>query len=140
MWGNKAQERERGFTPVLSVTKLSSLCKCLASTKFGSQVAMCLPARVVARSPTLTTASINRHNKPVCGKPHHRKSFATFPCGARTTIEDIILNLNLWGVEERKRTVLAGSRKRADILYPLKWKYIVFVLINMFLLCLFYKF
>ena len=38
--GDKAQERERGFTPVLSVTKLSNLCKCLASTKFGSTVAM----------------------------------------------------------------------------------------------------
>ena len=49
--------RERGFTPVTSVTKLSSLCKCLASTKFGSTVAMCLPARVVARSSTPTTAS-----------------------------------------------------------------------------------
>ena len=66
------------------------------------------------------------------------KHMATFPYGARTTIEDIIHNLNVWGVEERKRTVLAGSRKRADILYPLKWKYIVFVLINYFLLCLFY--
>ena len=42
--------RERGFTPVMSVTKVSSLFKCLASTKFCSIVAMCLPARVVARS------------------------------------------------------------------------------------------
>ena len=31
----------------------------------------------------------------------------------------IILNLNVWGEEERKRTVLASSRKRADILYSL---------------------
>ena len=30
--------------------------------------------------------SINRHKKFVCGKPHHMKSFATSPCGARTTI------------------------------------------------------
>ena len=50
------------------------------------------------------------------------KAFATSPCGARTTIEEIILNLNVWGEEERKRTVLASSRKRADILYPLKRK------------------
>ena len=48
--GQSTRERERGFTPVMSVTKLSSLCKCLASTKFGSTVEMCLPARVVARS------------------------------------------------------------------------------------------
>ena len=42
--------------------------------------------------------------------------FSTSPCGARTTIE-----------EKRKRTVLASSRKRVDILYHLKWKYIVLV-------------
>jgi hypothetical protein len=35
--------------------------------------------------------SINRHNKLVWGMPHHR---------ARTTIEEIILNLNVWGDEE----------------------------------------
>ena len=58
MWGDKAQERERGFTPVMSVTKLSSLCKCLASTKFGSTVTMCLPARVVARSSTASTDTL----------------------------------------------------------------------------------
>ena len=49
--------RHRGFTPVMSVTKLSNLCKCLASTKFGSTVAMCLTARVVTRSLTTTTVS-----------------------------------------------------------------------------------
>ena len=48
--GGTKHKRERGFTPVMSVIKLSSHCKCLASTKFGSTVAMCLPARVVARS------------------------------------------------------------------------------------------
>ena len=42
--------------------------------------------------------------------------FGTSPYGARTTIEEIILNLNVWGEEERKRIVLASSRKRADIL------------------------
>ena len=71
--------------------------------------------------------SINRHNRLVCGKPHHRKSFCHFSMWARTTIEEIILNLNVRGEEERKRTVLASSRKRAGILYPLKWKYIVLV-------------
>ena len=53
--------------------------------------------------------------------------FATSPCGARTTIEEIILNLNVFGEKERKRKVLASSRKRADILYPLKWKSFVLV-------------
>ena len=47
---------------------------------------------------------------------------------ARITIEEVILNLNMWGEEERKRTILASSKKRADIIYPLKWKYIVLVL------------
>ena len=69
--------RDRGFTPVMLVTKLSSLCNYLASTKFGSTVAMCLPARVVARSLTPNN-SINRNNKLVCGKPHRRKSFCHF--------------------------------------------------------------
>ena len=53
--------------------------------------------------------------------------FDTAPCGARATLEEIILDLNLWGEEERKRIVLASFRKRADILYPFKWKYIVLV-------------
>ena len=47
--GGTKHKRERRVTPVMSVTKLSSLCKCLASTQFVSTVAMCFPARVVAR-------------------------------------------------------------------------------------------
>ena len=51
---------------------------------------------------------INRHNKIVCGKPQHMK---------RSNIEEIILNLNMWGGEEqRKSTVLASSKMKADIL------------------------
>ena len=42
--------------------------------------------------------------------------YATSPCGARTTIEEIILNLNVLREEERTRTVLASFRKRADLL------------------------
>jgi hypothetical protein len=45
--------------------------------------------------------------------------FDTSPYRARTKIEEIILNLNMWREEERKRIILASSRKRADILYPL---------------------
>ena len=37
----KAQEREIGLTSLPYVTKLSSLCKRLTSTKFGSTAAMC---------------------------------------------------------------------------------------------------
>ena len=42
--------------------------------------------------------------------------FAASSCGARTTIEKIILNRNVRGEDkERKGRVLAISRKRADI-------------------------
>ena len=108
------------------MTKLSSLFKCLANTKVGSTVAMCLPARVVARSSTPTTASTDTLSLCVASLTTGRV-FATSQCGARTTIEEIILNLNVWGEEERKRTVLARSRKRADILPPFKWKSVVLV-------------
>ena len=108
----------------MSVTKLSSLCKFLASTKFGSPVAMCLSARVVARVSTPTTASTDSIS--LCVASHTTgRVFATSLCGARTSIEEIILKLNVWGEEQRKRTVLASSRKRAYVLYPVKWKYIV---------------
>ena len=43
--------------------------------------------------------------------------FATSPCRARTTLEEILLNLKVRGEEERKRTVLASLRKRTDILF-----------------------
>ena len=95
--GDKAQEREGGFTPLMSVTKLSSLYKCLASTKFGSAVAMCLPAGVVARCSTPTTASTGTISLCVARLTTGRV-FATSPCRARTSIEEIILNLNVWGL------------------------------------------
>ena len=43
----------------------------------------------------------------------------------------------MWGEEERKRTVLASSRKRADILCSLKWKSIVLVF-NKFVCVMFF--
>ena len=91
--------RDRGFTPEMSVTKLSSLCNCLSSTKFGSTVAMCLPARVVARSLTPTTASTETKSLCVASLTTGRV-FVTSPCGARTTIEEIIVKLNVWGEED----------------------------------------
>ena len=50
--GETKHKREKGCTPVMSVTKISNLCKCLASTKLRSIVAMGLPARVVERIST----------------------------------------------------------------------------------------
>ena len=108
----------------MSVTKLSSLCKCLSSRKFGNTVAICLPAKVVAISSTPKN-SINRHNRLVCGKPQHRKSFCHVGQGP-----PLRRSSSIWmcgGEEERKRTILASSRKRVNILYPLQWKSIVLV-------------
>ena len=47
----------------------------------------------------------------------------------RTTIDQIIPNLNVRGEEERKRAILASYRVMADILYHLNWKPILLVLI-----------
>ena len=80
----------------MSLTKLSSLCKCLASTKFGSTVAICLPAKVVARNSTPTTASTDTIRLCVASL-NTGSVIATSPCGARTTIEEIIFNLSMWG-------------------------------------------
>ena len=79
-----------------------------ASTKFTG--AMFLLLRVVARSSTLTSASTVTISLCVASLTTGRV-FATSPCGATTTVEEIILNLNMWGEEERKRLVLASSRK-----------------------------
>ena len=55
--GQSTGERESGLTPVISVTRLSVLCQHITSKTFGRILAMCLSARVVARSSTPTTAS-----------------------------------------------------------------------------------
>ena len=119
----------------MSVTKLSKLCKCLASTKFGSRVAVCLPEKVVAKMSTLTTASTDTISLHVTSLTAGRV-FAISPCGARTTTEDIILNVNMWREEERKRNGYGQLQERADILYPLKRKSIVLVFNNFFVSCL----
>ena len=115
MGGQSTRERERErererVHPCNVCDKATSLCKCLASTTFDSTVSMCFPAKVVEKSSTLTTSSTDTINLCWANLTTGRV-FATSPCGARTTIEEIILNLNVWGQEERKRTVLASSRK-----------------------------
>ena len=76
--GGTKHKREGGFTPVMSLTKLSSLCKCLALTKFGSTVVMF--AYKGCGKKFNPNNSINRHNQLVCAKSHHRKSFFLNAC------------------------------------------------------------
>ena len=120
MWGDKAQERDR-------VHPCNVCDKAFKSLQMPSQHKIWQPSGHAFACKGCgkkfnPNNSINRHNKLVCGKPQHRK-------------EEIILNV--WGEEERKRTVLASSRKRADILYPLKWKSIVLVF-NKFVCVMFF--
>ena len=127
--GETKHKRERGFIHVMSVTRLSILCQRLTSIKFGSTARSCVCLqRVVARSSTQTTASTE--TKSLCVASHTiERAFATSPCWARTTIiiKEIILNLNMSGKEERKRTVLASLRKQADFCYHLNCKSIVLI-------------
>ena len=87
VWGTK-NKREKGFTSVMSVTKLSSLYQCLSSTKFGSRVAMCLPATVVTRSSTTKTAltdtiSLYGASLTTGQGPSLRRSSSIWTCGGR---------------------------------------------------------
>ena len=65
----------------MTVTRLSSLCKHLTSTQYVSTVAMCLSARVVARSSRPTSASTDTRIFLVASLTG--RAFATYPCGAR---------------------------------------------------------
>ena len=121
--GDKAQERER-IHPCNVCDKAFMSMQMLSQQKCCSKVY--LPARVVARISTPTSASTDTISLCVASLTTGR-DFSTSPSGARTTIQKIILNLNVLGEEENKREALASSRKRADIIYPLKWKYIVVV-------------
>ena len=95
--GEKAQNRDR-VHPAMVVTRHSSLCQRLTSTNFGSTVAMCLSAKVVARSSRPTTSSTDKRSLCLASLTTG-KAFATSPCycGARTTIDEIILNSTLGG-------------------------------------------
>ena len=79
----------------MSVTKFSTLCKCLARTKFGSTVRGNVFACKGCGKKFNTNNSINRHNKLECGKPHHRKSFYHFSMWGKDHHEEIVLNLNV---------------------------------------------
>ena len=109
MWGDKAKERGR-FHPCNVCDKAFKSFQMPFHHKIWQHSGHLLACKGCGKK--FNSNSISRHNKLVCGKPHHRKNFCHF---------------SVWGEEERKRTVLARSRKRADILYPLKWKYIVLV-------------
>ena len=85
-----------------------------------SVVVRCLSARVVSRNARPTAASTGIQSLRVASLTTG-KAFAKYPFGARTTIE-----------EKRKRTVLARSWKRADLLYNLNWKSILLVFNNYF--------
>ena len=112
MVGKSKQERE-GSPPVMSMTRLSSLFVRLTSTQFSSIVAMCLSAMVVPRSFRPTTTSTDIRSFLVASLTTGR-AFASFTCGPRG--------------EERKKTVLASSRKRADFLYHLNGKLMIWLL------------
>ena len=102
--GGTKHKRERGFTPVLSVTKLSSLCKCLASTKFGRTVAMCLSERVVARS----------------SRPTKHQQMQEACVWQASPQEELLQLLHVGqGGEDRKTRVLGILSKRTDIPYHL---------------------
>ena len=135
VWGDKAQERER-VHPCNVCDKAFKSLQMLSQHKIWQHSGNVFVCKGCGKNFN-SNNSIKRHNKLVGGKPHQRKSFATSLRGARTTIEEIILNLNMRGEEEKKRTVLPISRKRADILYTFKWKSIVLVL-NKFICVMFF--
>ena len=130
VWGNKAQEKESRLTPVMSVTKFSRFYQRLTSTKFGDTMDMCLSTRVVARSST-PTALRDTRSFGVASLTTGR-AFATFPCGARTTIEAIILNLNMKSRRRGRGWFWPDPGKRADFPYHPNWKYLLLVFHNYF--------
>ena len=108
--GNSERQRETGFTSVMSVTRISSLCQRITSTRFGSTLAMCVSARLVARSSKPTVASTDTRSFSLWGKD---QDWGDYPQSEHD------------GEEERKKTVLASFRKRTDILHQLHWKSMV---------------
>ena len=111
--GRTKHMREKGFTPVMSVTRLSSLCKRLTSTQFGSTVAMCLSARVVGRSSRPTTASTDTRSFLVECLTTGRV-FATSLCRARG------------GEEEKDCSVQLQEEGRHPLPSQLEIYYLVF--------------
>ena len=108
VWGDKAQERQR----VHPCNVCDKAFKYLPTP--NQHTIWQYSSHVVARILRPTTASTDTRSLCVASLTTG-KAFSASPCGARTSIEEIILNLNVWGEEERKWTVLASSRKRAEI-------------------------
>ena len=76
----REREREREGHPCNVCDKAVKFCKCLASTKYCSTMAMCLPAMVLARSSTPPTASTDTISLCMASLTTGRV-FATSPCG-----------------------------------------------------------
>ena len=73
---------------------------------------------------------MNKHTKLVCGKPPLRKNSSNLSKGCKghrvkTTAEEILYMLEVISEEETKRTLLAITRKRPDILKHLNWIFFI---------------
>ena len=79
-----------------------------------SWVSWCLHASMLEPGPAGVKGRFNGAFRLCLASLGTERVFATSPCKTRTTIEEILLNLIMTGKEETKRTVLVGSRKRAD--------------------------
>ena len=116
MWRDKAQERER-VQPCNVCEKAFKSCQRLNRPKFGRKMAIFLSARVVTRS---SNQQKHQHTQEACEWQASPQEELLQLLHVRHY--EIILNLNIRGEEEIKRTVLASSRKRANILYHLNCK------------------
>ena len=99
--GQSTRERERVHSCNVCDNAVKSL-QMPSQHRFGSTVASCLPARVMARSSTPTTPSTDTISLCVASLTTERV-FVTSPCGARATIEEFILNPQTCGGRRRGR-------------------------------------
>ena len=116
VWRDKAQERER-VQPCNVCEKAFKFCQRLNRPKFGRKVAIfCLQGlwqEVQAQQKY-------QHTQEACEWQASPQEELLQLLHVRHY--EIILNLNIMWEEEIKRTVLASSRKRANILYHLNCK------------------
>ena len=111
---HRRNKREKGFTNINSVTRLSSLCQPLTSTNFGSIVAMCLSATVVTRSSRPTTPSTDTRSLCVASLTTGR-AFATSPCVARTTIDEIVQEEGRHPLPSQSGNILCWLKKKKTV-------------------------